>query len=123
MTRPIWQSLSAVKEGNVYEAPYGPYSWMGGPPSVQRLLSMIWLGNLLYPDVFDYSIDDRVKEFYSLFFRYDLTDAELDDLMVYAKPGTAPTSAPTPAESPAPIAGVLAGLAAAAVVAGVRRHR
>lgn len=123
MTRPIWQSLSAVKEGNVYEAPYGPYSWMGGPPSVQRLLSMIWLGNLMYPDVFDYTIDDRVKEFYSLFFRYDLTDAELDNLMVYAKPGTAPTSAPTPAQSPAPLFGVLAGLAAAAAIIGAGRRR
>lgn len=123
MTRPIWQSLSAVKEGNVYEAPYGPYSWMGGPPSVQRLLSMIWLGNLLYPDVFDYSIDDRVKEFYSLFFRYDLTDAELDDLMVYAKPGTASASSPTPAQSPAPLFGVLAGLAAAAAIIGAGRRR
>jgi len=123
MTKPMWQSLSAVKEGNVYEAPYGPYNWMGGPPSVQRLLSMIWLGNLMYPDVFDYTIDDRVKEFYSLFFRYDLTDAELDNLMVYAKPGTAPTSAPTPAQSPAPLFGVLAGLAAAAAIIGAGRRR
>jgi iron complex transport system substrate-binding protein len=110
---------------------------MGGPPSIQRLLSMIWLGNLMYPDVFDYDIDDRVKEFYSLFFRYDLTDAELNDLMVYAKP--APASAPTGAaaaaqtsaaaqatattEAPAPLFGVLAGLAAAAVVAGRGRNR
>ena len=122
-TKPMWQSLSAVKEGNVYEAPYGPYNWMGGPPSVQRLLSMIWLGNLMYPDVFDYTIDDRVKEFYSLFFRYDLTDAELDDLMVYAKPGTASAPSPTPAQSPTPLFGVLAGLAAAAAITGAGRRR
>lgn len=137
MSDPMWQSLSAVRNGNVYEAPYGPYSWMGGPPSIQRLLSMIWLGNLMYPDVFDYSIDDRVKEFYSLFFRYDLTDAELNDLMVYAKP--APASTPTgvaaaaqtsaaaqataTTEAPAPLFGVLAGLAAAAAVAGRGRNR
>lgn len=123
MTKPMWQSLSAVKNGNVHEAPYGPYSWMGGPPSIQRLLSMIWLGNLMYPDVFDYNIDDRVKEFYSLFFRYDLTDAELDDLMVYAKPGSASASAPTPARSPAPLFGVLAGLAAAGALVGMGRRR
>ena len=124
MTRPMWQSLSAVKKGNVYEAPYGPYSWMGGPPSIQRLLSMIWLGNLMYPDVFDYTIDDRVKEFYSLFFRYDLTDAELNDLMVYAKPGTAASaSSPTPARSPAPLFGILAGLAVAVAVVGAGRNR
>lgn len=123
MTDPMWQSLSAVKNGDVYEAPYGPYSWMGGPPSIQRLLSMIWLGNLMYPDVFDYDIDERVKEFYSLFFRYDLTDAELDDLMVYAKPAPASASAQATTQAPAPLFGVLAGLAAAAAVAGRGRNR
>jgi len=86
VTDPMWRSLSAIKNGNVYEAPNGPYNWMGGPPSIQRLLSMIWLGNLMYPDIFDYDIDERVGEFYSLFFRYDLTGAELDDRMVDAKP-------------------------------------
>lgn len=123
MTDPMWQSLSAVKNGDVYEAPYGPYSWMGGPPSIQRLLSMIWLGNLMYPDVFDSDIDERVKEFYSLFFRYDLTDAELDDLMVYAKPAPASASAQATTQAPAPLFGVLAGLAAAAAVAGRGRNR
>ena len=123
-TRSIWQSLSAVKSGSVYEAPSGPYNRMGGPPSIQRLLSMIWLGNLMYPDVFDYDIDDRVKEFYSLFFRYDLTDVELDDLMVHARPHSVSASAqgatPTqsPAQSPAPQFGILAGLAAAGLLPG-----
>lgn len=125
MTDPMWRSLSAVRNGNVYEVPCGPYNWMGGPPSIQRLLSMIWLGNLMYPDVFDYDIDDRVREFYSLFFRYDLTDAELDELMVYAKPAPASASAQatTPAQAPAPLFGVLAGLVAAAAVAGRGRNR
>jgi iron complex transport system substrate-binding protein len=123
MTGSMWQSLSAVRNGNVYEAPYGPYSWMGGPPSIQRLLSMVWLGNLMYPDVFDYSIDDRVREFYSLFFKYDLTDVDLDDLMVYAKPAPASASAQAATQAPAPLFGVLAGLAAAAVVAGKVRNR
>jgi iron complex transport system substrate-binding protein len=119
VTDPMWRSLSAIKNGNVYEAPYRPYNWMGGPPSIQHLLSMVWLGNLMYPDVFDYDIDERVGEFYSLFFRYDPTGAELDDRMVYAKP--APASAP--AQAPAPLFGVLAGLAAAAAVAGRGRSR
>lgn len=118
MQDPMWQTLTAVKNGNVYEVPNGPYSWMGGPPSVQRLLSMIWIGNLLYPEVFSYPVDDRVKEFYSLFFHYDLTDAELDELMVYAKPHAAAVPAAT--RAPVPIFGVLAGFAAAAVFLGRR---
>ena len=118
MQDPMWQTLTAVKNGNVYEVPNGPYSWMGGPPSVQRLLSMIWIGNLLYPEVFSYHVDDRVKEFYSLFFHYDLTDAELDELMVYAKPHAA--AVPTATRAPAPVFGVLAGFAVAAVFLGRR---
>ncbi|MDE2518368.1 MAG: ABC transporter substrate-binding protein [Methanocorpusculum sp.] len=118
MSDPMWQSLPAVKNGNVYEAPNGPYNWMGGPPSVQRLLSLIWLGNLMYPDVFDYSIDSRVKEFYSLFFHYELTDADLNELMIYAKPNVFPV--PTTTQAPVPIIGVLAGVAAAVVFAGRR---
>ncbi|MCQ2356935.1 MAG: hypothetical protein MJ014_08050, partial [Methanocorpusculum sp.] len=73
----------------------------------------------MYPEVFDYNINDRVKEFYSLFFHYDLTDAELSDLMIYAKPGD--SSTPVPTKAPVPLFGVLAGLAAAAVFAGRRR--
>jgi len=118
MSDPMWQSLPAAKNGNVYEVPEGPYNWMGGPPSVQRLLSMIWMGNLMYPDVFDYNIDSRVKEFYSLFFHYDLTDAELNELMIYAKSNASPV--PTTTQSPVPIIGVLTGLAMAAVFAGRR---
>ncbi|MCZ9313052.1 MAG: ABC transporter substrate-binding protein [Methanocorpusculum sp.] len=118
MSDPMWQSLPAVKNGNVYEAPNGPYNWMGGPPSVHRLLSLIWLGNLMYPDVYDYSIDSRVKEFYSLFFHYELTDAELNELMIYAKPNVFPV--PTTTQTPVPIIGVLAGIAAVVVFAGRR---
>ncbi|MBP2134037.1 iron complex transport system substrate-binding protein [Methanomicrobium sp. W14] len=123
-----WQSLRAVRDGDVYEAPYGPYSWMGGPPSVNRLLSMIWLGNMFYPDVFDYDVGERVKEYYSLFYHYDLTDDELSDLMIYAEPfgsganssvaqtavSTSPapesTEQTSPTKSPAPVFGIIAGI-------------
>jgi len=117
MNSDAWKTLSAVKNGNVYEAPYGPYSWMGGPPSVQRLLSMMWLGNLFYPDVFDYNVEDKVKEFYSLFFWYDLSDSEYDQLTIYAKDNSSANTA----SSPVPLAGILAGLCAASVYAVTRR--
>ncbi len=117
MNGEMWKSLSAVKNGNVYEAPYGPYSWMGGPPSVQRLFSMIWLGNMFYPDVFNYNVDDRVKEFYSMFFRYNLSDTELNELMIYAKSNSSAGSTQTPV----PAVGILAGLCAASVFAFARR--
>ncbi|HJJ92880.1 MAG TPA: ABC transporter substrate-binding protein [Methanocorpusculum sp.] len=117
----MWRSLTAVQNGNVYEAPYGPYNWMGSPPSVHRLLSLIWLGNLMYPDVFDYDLNDRVKEFYSLFFHYNLTDAELLDLMIYAKPST--SFIPVPPKTSVSQFSVLVGLVIVVVFLGWKRRR
>ncbi len=137
MSSPEWQLLDAVKSGNVYEAPYGPYSWMGGPPSVQRLLSMIWIGNLMYPDVFDYDVKERAKEFYEMFFHYTLSDEELKSLMIHAEPHAnadslqsagnagsqnsgsmsgAKSPEKSPAKSPAPLTALIVSLIAAAYV-------
>lgn len=76
-----WAEITAVKTGNVYESPLGPYSWIDRPPSVQRILGIQWAGNLIYPEVFSYDIKERAKEFYELFFHYEISDAELDELM------------------------------------------
>lgn len=78
---PSWAGVAAVQSGAVYEAPYGPYNWMDRPPSVQRVLAVKWLGNLLYPDVFDYDMVAETQEFYSLFFHYELTVDEARELL------------------------------------------
>ena len=79
---PSWAGIPAVRDGQVYEVPNGPYNWMDRPPSVQRVLAIKWLGNLLYPELFDYDIVEETQEFYRLFFHYDLTEEEARDLMV-----------------------------------------
>ena len=56
---PLWQSLTAIQNGSYYEAPMGPYNWMGFPPSVQRYLGMLWMAKLLYPDAADYDLQGR----------------------------------------------------------------
>ncbi len=113
-----WKSLRAVKNGNVYESPSGPYSWMGNPPSVHKLLSLIWLENLFYPDVFTFDLQTKVTEFYSLFFHHDLTAAEYSELTPYAVKTAASA---TPTKTPVPFLGILAGFAAAGVVVLRRR--
>lgn len=45
------------------------------------MLAIKWLGNLLYPDVFDYDMTAETREFYSLFFHYELTEAEARALL------------------------------------------
>lgn len=76
-----WSELFAVKYGTCYEVPALPYSWMSMPPSVNRVIGIWWLGNLLYPDVFDYDMTEKAQEFYKLFWNYDLSDAEAAKLL------------------------------------------
>ncbi|KMT21795.1 ABC transporter substrate-binding protein [Clostridium cylindrosporum] len=76
-----WKDLKAVKEGKYYEIPMGPYNWMGRPPSVNRLIGIKWLGNLLYPDIFNYDMVKETKEFYKLFYHYDLKDSDVKKLL------------------------------------------
>lgn len=82
LENPLWEDVQAVKDGEVYEIPNKPFNWFDRPPSVNRVLGLKWLGNLLYPDVYDYNIRDEVKEFYDKFYHYDLTEDELDELLV-----------------------------------------
>ncbi|MBE6932579.1 MAG: ABC transporter substrate-binding protein [Ruminococcaceae bacterium] len=80
-TDPRWQSLRAVQEGNYYEIPDLPYSWMANPPSVNRVLGLYWLGNLLYPALYDYDMVEKAQEFYKLFWHYDLSEEEAQQLL------------------------------------------
>jgi len=81
---PLWQSVSAIQNGRYYEVPEGPYNWMGFPPSVQRLLGMMWMETLLYPDAVDYDLRTEVQEYYRLFYHCTLTDAQFDALMEHS---------------------------------------
>ena len=76
-----WSQLSAVKNNDYYEIPGEPYNWMSGPPSVNRILGIWWLGNLVYPDIYDYDMREISKEFNSLFYNYELTDEEVDAML------------------------------------------
>jgi iron complex transport system substrate-binding protein len=76
-----WSKINAVKNGEVYEIPNFPFSWFDRPYSVNRILGLKWLGNLLYPEVFDYDIKKEVKDFYEKFYHYQLTEEELTRLV------------------------------------------
>lgn len=76
-----WSEIKAVKNHEVYEIPNFPFSWFDRPPSVNRILGLRWLGNLLYPEVFDYDIKKEVRYFYEQFYHYQLTEEELEKLL------------------------------------------
>ena len=76
-----WLNVDAIRYNQVYCIPKGPFDWFDRPPSVNRLIGMRWLGNLLYPDIFDFDMKKEVKRFYTLFYHYDLTDQEAEKLL------------------------------------------
>jgi iron complex transport system substrate-binding protein len=84
---------------------------MGNPPAAHRLVSILWLGNVFYPDVFDYDLEEEVKEFYKVFYNYELSNSEISEMMKYSTGNAEQT-----ASSPVPILGVLAGLSAAVIL-------
>lgn len=77
----IWSSLKAIKNDDYYEVPIGPYNWMGFPPSSNRILGMVWLTQLLYPDYAQYDIQQEVQEYYQLFYHCDLTTEQYESLV------------------------------------------
>ena len=81
-----WQSIGAVARGNFYKTPNGPYGWLSSPPSVQRYLGMLWLGELLYPEYTEYDLQAEVTEYYKLFYGCDLTGELYRNLVAKALP-------------------------------------
>jgi iron complex transport system substrate-binding protein len=79
-----WNMVPAVAAGEVYQIPQSPFSWFGRPPSAVRILGCLWLLCRLYPAyAADAGIDlaAEVREFFSLCFARDLTDAEIAALL------------------------------------------
>lgn len=84
-----WSNLEAISNGQYYAVPYGPYNWMGMPPSVQRYLGLIWAGHLLYPDQMEGELQPKVEEYFRLFYHHDLTQEQYDRLVTYSLPDDA----------------------------------
>lgn len=70
-----WRELRVLQSGRVLRVPAEPYDWMGRPPSVNRLLGLSWLAARLYPEQFGIDLNAEMKEYYRLFYHYELDDA------------------------------------------------
>ena len=76
-----WQGVTAIQNGAYYEVPMGPYNWMGFPPSVQRLLGMLWMAKVLYPEAADYDLYTEAARYFELFYHCELTQEQYDALV------------------------------------------
>ncbi|MDD2463313.1 MAG: ABC transporter substrate-binding protein [Desulfobulbus sp.] len=70
-------ALTAVRNSGVHYCPIGAFWW--DRPSPEAVLGILWLAQILYPDLFaDVDMRYETKEFYHKFYGYSLTDSEYD---------------------------------------------
>jgi iron complex transport system substrate-binding protein len=81
-TDPKWAQLTAVKNKRVYTRPDNPLSWFDGPPSTNQIIGIYWTIQKLYPEqTKGLDIRAKIREFYSDFYQYELTDDEITFLL------------------------------------------
>ena len=82
---PLWQGIDAVRGGRVYLSPTAPFGWIDRPPSLNRMMGLIWMAGLLYPDRWDGDLREDTRSFYKLYYHVDLSDEELERLLEWAE--------------------------------------
>lgn len=82
---PLWQGIDAVQKGRVYLSPTAPFGWIDRPPSLNRLMGLLWMAGLLYPDRWDGNLREETQAFYKLFYHVDLGEEDLERLLEWAE--------------------------------------
>ncbi len=73
LTDDKWAGLSCVRDGEVYQIPVG-VSRMGHPTSTETPLALMWLANMLYPDLYDIDLVQELKDYYRDFYDYEIDE-------------------------------------------------
>lgn len=77
---PEWSAVPAIAEGRVLGWPNLPYSWGSRPPSVNRLIGLIWLSAVASgrsPN----AVTNDIRGFFRDYYQVELTDAQLRTLL------------------------------------------
>lgn len=82
---PLWQGIDAVRNGRVHLSPTAPFGWIDRPPSLNRMMGLIWMAGLLYPEHWRGDLRAETRAFYKLYYHVDLSDAELERLLEWAE--------------------------------------
>ncbi|NLT58331.1 MAG: ABC transporter substrate-binding protein [Clostridiales bacterium] len=77
---PGWADVSAIQNGRVYGSPKAPFSWIDRPTGPNRLIGLVWLAEILYPEAYGFDLDQEVNSFYQLFYHETLTDEQRNGL-------------------------------------------
>ncbi|HZK56867.1 MAG TPA: ABC transporter substrate-binding protein [Clostridia bacterium] len=76
-----WSNINAIKSKKIYEIPSTPFSWFGEPPSVARIMGLKWIGSIIYPQYFEFDLENEAKDFYKKFYNIELTENNLNEIL------------------------------------------
>ena len=77
-----WSGINAVKNKRVYLSPQAPFKWFDQPTGANMIMGIPWTAKILYPDKFqNLDLKGQVKEFYSDFYHFDLSDDEINKIL------------------------------------------
>ena len=77
-----FSTLKAVQNGRVYDTTLGMWNWF--TPNPDAPLVYAWLASKTYPEAFaDYPLEDTIRTYYHDWYGYDVTDAELAEMLSY----------------------------------------
>ncbi len=51
---------------------------------MNQVIGAVWAAESIYPDVYNFDLPKEVREFYSVFYHYELTGAELTEILADA---------------------------------------
>jgi len=81
---PAWQAVQAVIDGQIYVTPKGLMEW---DYSSEGVLLMLFIAKTLHPQLFtDLDIKIETKDYFNRFYSYELSESELDLIMVHKDP-------------------------------------
>ncbi len=87
---PLWADIEAVKRGRVFLSPSVPFGWIDRPPSINRVVGLLWLTGLFFPEQMSLDLREQARIFYRTFYQVKLKDAEVDQLIQWAGDPTLP---------------------------------
>ncbi len=80
MADPLYSDIAAIKEEAIYCIPTVAHVW--GNRTVEQPLTVFWTMNKLYPEMESTEdLKEKISYFYSHFFRYELSDAQLEAIV------------------------------------------
>lgn len=78
---PAWQELRAVREHRVHAAPTLPFNWGPRPPSVNRMLGLVWLAYVIPNRELDDGFYADIQSLFATYYHVEVAKADIDRLL------------------------------------------